>query len=179
MNDQVFQQVDTQLSQKLAGKPIISVTNGQRIGAVEDLLIDPGELKVAAIITSKGNLLKREVKAIPAAEVQVWGMDAILVSHPDVVATEDKLPDLDKWQSVSEHIKGRHVVSVNGTRIGQLDDVQIDTTGRIVAYHLAQVVIQGPIAQSRQIPVEATRSLGKDVLIVDTTPSAPAPNPGP
>jgi uncharacterized protein YrrD len=163
----------------LTGKPIISVTNGQRIGAVEDLLIDPSELKVAAIVTSKGNLIKREVKAIPATEVQVWRMDAILVSQPDVVAREDKLPDLDKWQSISEHIKGRYVVSVNGTRIGQLDDVQIDTAGRIVAYYLAQVVVQGPVAQSRQIPVEATRSLGKEVLVVDTTPSAPAPNSDP
>jgi hypothetical protein len=52
-------------------------------------------------------------------------------------------------------------------RIGQLNDVVIDNQGRLIAYDLAQVYVEGPLAESKRIPVEATHSLGPDVLIID------------
>jgi uncharacterized protein YrrD len=157
------------LSQKLNGKSIISVTNGQAIGKVVDIMLDPAVPRVAALVTSKGGLLKfeREVEAIPGEEVQVWGQDVILVSRPDVIARLEELPGSDKWLHVSEHIKGRDVISSDGRRIGELNDVVLDREGRIIAYDLARVLIQGPVAQTKRIAARATRSLGQDVLIVD------------
>ena len=160
------------LSQELRGKSIVSVTNGQIIAKVEDVLLDPGTLRVAALVTAGGglgNLLKsgRKTEAIPGDEVQVWGQDVVLVSGPDVIAKIEELPASDQWVSVSQQIKGRDVISAEGTRIGQLHDVVIDLKGQLVGYDLARVFVEGPPAQSKQIAVEATRTLGQDVLIVD------------
>jgi hypothetical protein len=43
----------------------------------------------------------------------------------------------------------------------------IDSEGNIVGYDLGKVFIQGPIAQSKRISVEATYALGADVLVID------------
>jgi uncharacterized protein YrrD len=157
-------------SRQLIGKPIISMTNGVILAKVVDIMFDPDTGQVAAVATLKGGgLLQRgpELEAILAREVRVWGRDAVLVSGPDVIATEENLPERQKWLSVSDQIKGRDVVSVDGTRIGQLSDVVLDTQGQLVSYELAQVFIKGPVARSKRLPAEATRSFGQDVLIID------------
>jgi uncharacterized protein YrrD len=160
------------LSQELHGKSVVSVNNGQIIAKVEDVLLDPTALRVAALVTMTGGLgsmlkLERKTEAISSDEVQVWGQDVVLVSGPDVAVNIEELPDSDQWVSVSEKIKGRDVISADGTRIGQLNDVVIDLKGRLVGYDLARVFVEGPPSQSKRIAVEATRSLGQDVLIVD------------
>jgi uncharacterized protein YrrD len=84
-----------------------------------------------------------------------------------VIVNAEMLPAREKWVSVSEQIKGRDVISADGARVGQLNDVVIDLKGQLVSYNLAQVSIEGPLAESRQIAVKATHSLGQDVLIID------------
>jgi sporulation protein YlmC with PRC-barrel domain len=59
------------------------------------------------------------------------------------------------------------VVSAEGLHIGVLDDVVIDTQGRVVEYALSQVFVEGLVAELNRIPVEMTRSLGEDVLVLD------------
>lgn len=162
------QEAESQLTQNLNGKAVVSITNGEKIGAVSDVMIDGESLQIAALVTSKGSLLHREFEAIPASAVMVWGKDVILVSGKDVIMHQEDLPDREKWITVSDRIQGRYVVSTDGTRIGQLNDVVIDPQGRIVAYDLSQVYVEGQLAESKRIPVSSTHSLGKDVLIVDT-----------
>jgi uncharacterized protein YrrD len=174
---------DIRPSRDLIGKPIISMTNGVSIGKVVDILIDSGTAHVAALVTSKGGLLARGagMEAIPAQDVQVWGQDAVLVSRPDVIIGEDQLPERQNWLSVVDQVKGRDVVSIDGTRIGQLNDIVLNTQGQLIAYDLAHVLVTGPVAQSKRIPAETTRSFGQDVLIVDKLQAdeAPAEEPPP
>lgn len=159
------------LSRALQGRSIVSVTNGQIVAKVEEILIDPTTRQVAAVITSKGSLLKREpgIEVIPGDAVQVWGRDVILVKRPEVIVKKDTLPGHEDWLTVSDQIKGHDVVGTDGTRIGQLNDVIIDAAGQLVGYSLARVFIQGPVAQSKRIAAKATRALGGDVLLVEPT----------
>ena len=160
---------DTHLAQELCGKPVISVTNGNIVARFEDVLIDPDTQQVAALVTSQGALSNHKTNVIPGRVVHVWGRDTILINRTDVLAQEDQLPGIEEWLSVSRHLKGRTVVSTEGTRIGQLYDVVIDTQGHIVGYDLTQVFVEGPLAHSMQVPAQAMRSLSRDVLIVDLT----------
>jgi uncharacterized protein YrrD len=157
----------TYLSQELNGKLIINITNGEIIAKVIDVLIDPDTHRVAALVTSKGSLLKRKTEAIPGDAVQVWGQDVILVTGSDLITTADDLPNNEKWLSVSDQLKGHEVVSTDGTRLGELNDVVIDAEGRLVSYALGRVFAEEHVAGLHQIAVEATQSIGQDVLIVD------------
>jgi uncharacterized protein YrrD len=159
---------DPRPTQDLIGKSIVSRSDGQKVGDVSDVIIDRDSLQIAAIAISKGGFFNREITAVPADQVSIWGKDVILVDHSEVVRKEDQIPGRDKWLHVSSDIRGRSVVSVDGTRIGQISDVVVDSQGRIVGYDLSQVYVSGPLAKSKRIPSTATHALGKDVLIVNT-----------
>jgi uncharacterized protein YrrD len=152
--------------QKLIGNPVIGITNGKAIAKVADIRIDPKSLKAVLAVTSRGGLFKGDVEAIQADKVKVWGQDALLVEQPDVVVKEDELNADDDWLSGSEDIRGYDVVTEDGTRIGTLADLVLDHQGQIQGYRMSEVFIEGNIAESYWVDVEATHSLGPDVLIV-------------
>jgi uncharacterized protein YrrD len=156
----------TFLSRSFGGKLIISRPNGKIIAKIEDLLIDPQSLQVAALVTSKGGLLNREWALIPRNRVEIWGEDIVLVSSEDVMTGADQLPDTAQWLSVDEQIHGQDIVDMEGTRLGVLDDIAIDAQGKIVGYVFSQVFVDGPLAELKRVGVDTTESLGQDVLIV-------------
>ena len=47
--------------------------------------------------------------------------------------------------------------------------ITIDEQGKVVSYALSKVQIKGPLAESKRVPLSYTRSLGLDVIIVDST----------
>lgn len=153
-------------SETLIGNPVISISNGELIAKAEDVQIDPTTHAAVAVITAKGTLLNRKVKAIAAEEVEVWGQDAILVKKPDIIVGEEELDGLEECLSVSEEIRGYEVVAEDGTRIGILGDVALDSHGQIVGYEMSEVEAEGRVAVANWIDVKATRSLGPDVLVV-------------
>jgi uncharacterized protein YrrD len=145
---------------------IISISNGEIVGQISDVLIDAQTRAVSALLSTEGGLLSRTTKVVPASEVHVWGEDVILVTGTDIFVNRDALPCHDQCLSVANQIKGREVVGQDGTRIGTLNDVLIDNRGCLVGYDLSKVDISGPIAKSKRIGVEATHALGPDVLVV-------------
>lgn len=155
------------LTHAMKGLPVIDMQEGRKIATFEDVMIDPETLKPAALITSKGSLLKHELKWIPGSNVKVWGKDAILVSGPDVIEDGEEFSGSKTWMSVRDEVKGRTVISMQGTRVAQIADMFMDESGKFVAYDLVQVHIQGPLAETRRLDIETTHSLGRDVLIVE------------
>jgi uncharacterized protein YrrD len=152
--------------QELIGNPVIGITDGERIARVEDVLIDPDSLQAAAIVTAKGGLLNRERKGIPADQLEIWGRDAMLAKQSDVIVPDDELDGRERWLSVSDDIRGYEVVTEDGTRIGKVGDVAFDHQGQVMGYDMAEVATEGRVAVANWIDVNATRSLGPDVLIV-------------
>ena len=155
------------------GKSIISTSDGQRIGRVEDVLIDPGNMKVEGIITSRGGFLRPDVRAISATDVEVWGLDAVLVRNPEVILKREEITGLENCLSAGEHIQGRDVITLEGQRIGELRDLLVDTRGNLAGYEISRVpteiadLLDSSRRRSFLLPVESIHSFGKDVLIVD------------
>jgi len=156
-----------QPARQLNGKAIVDIQTGEKIGQVDDLLFDPNTLGIGALLFSEGGLFNRQSQSLPAINVQVWGKDVLLVNRSGTGGTLDQMPGKDEFVKLSDQLRGRYVVSTAGERVGQIDDVLIDERGRLVGYDLSQVFIQGRLAELKRIPVNATSSLGKDVLIVN------------
>lgn len=157
------------LTASLKSMPVISITNGEILAKIENILINPNTRAVSALSFTKGGLLSRATQLIPAKEIRVWGEDVILVSGPDVFVPKENVSGYEDYLSVSDQLKGREVVSQDGKRIGILNDVLIDDQGQLVGYDLSKVFIEGAVAENKRISVEATHALGPDVLVVDQT----------
>ncbi|MFZ6030160.1 MAG: PRC-barrel domain-containing protein [Chloroflexota bacterium] len=152
--------------QKLIGKPIINIANGKLIAEVEDVRVNFKALQAAAVITSRGNFFNRAVEAISAEQVEVWGPDAVLVKPFTAIVNEHDLYGRYEWLSGLNDIRGYIVVAEGGVRVGNLDDITLDSQGRIRGYNLGKVSVTGRIAQSKWIAIENTHSLGPDVLVI-------------
>lgn len=150
--------------QDLRGRAVINIENGEHIGTFDDIRIAPDSKTPLGIVTYKGGLFNRDVRTVPADSVQVWGKDVILVRGD---TTAGRLGDAERWISALDNIRGHTVVSTDGMRVGQVNDVLIDDQGQLAGLELGQVFVTGPLANSRLLLAEAIRTLGKDVIIAD------------
>ena len=157
----------SRLSLDMQGFQIISTTNGQIIGRVEDLMIDMNDLKIAGAVISKSGIFGGKIEAIQRKDILVWGEDVILVRDSDVIYDQDNIEGFDMWASSADQIKGKGVLNTEGEKIAELNDVVVDSSGHVVGYDLSKVFIEGPVGESKRIHVNATQALGDDALIID------------
>jgi uncharacterized protein YrrD len=148
---------------ELNGKAIISASDGARIGNVQDILIDPTAMHVAGFVVSSGGLFGRDEAFVSASDVQAWGKDAILINKPEVVSSKKDLPGRESWFNLAGQLKGRSIVSSSGEKLGNVDDLLIDSKGQVVAYQISD----SPFSQRRRIDATGTRTMGGDVIIID------------
>jgi len=154
-------------SRDLIGKPLVLIASGEIIGKVKDVLVDPDRFEIAALVLP-GKLFSKVAMVLPRNAVQVFGRDVILIKGNEAMPRDDSLDRVASLIAVSGQMKGRQVATEKGVRVGILNDVWVDENGKVVSYDLAKVFVTGPIAESKQIPLGATRSIGRDLIIVDS-----------
>lgn len=154
-------------SRELIGKAIVTVTHGEVIGRVKDVLIDPERFEIVALVLP-GKVFSKGTMILPRSVVQVFGKDVILVRSNEAMPLDDSLPNVSRLLAVSGQMKGRLIATEKGVRVGVINDVLVDENGRVVGYDLARVFIKGPVAESKQVPAHVTRSIGPDLIIVDS-----------
>ncbi len=152
----------------LKGKTVVNVTTGENLAKVADTMIDSNSTRVAAVVIQVGDFLQPEYQYIQSDDVQVWGSDVILVRGDDVLIPAMDVADRSDWLKTSDYLRRRTVLDANGTRLGLIGDIFIDTEGRFTGYRMSQVNVEGPLSESKYIPASATQSVGPDYVIVDT-----------
>jgi sporulation protein YlmC with PRC-barrel domain len=159
----------------LHDRAVIQADSAERVGTVEDVVLDPGARMVDGLLVSRGHSLfggKRTF--VPASQVRAVGPDAILVL---VRASDDDAPapTLPNNARLSELV-GRKVVSDGGEVIGAVRDVLIDDAGlQLEGYTLEDTSTSGSIRKllfghagrsHEYIPAAADLRIGPDVNVV-------------
>jgi uncharacterized protein YrrD len=149
-------------------KPLISVTDGRRVGEIKDLYLDVHGRQVAAVLVGREGLINRKVTVVRRSDIQLYGRDAwLLRTSDDVAETLDEPPG--DWLAVGD-LRGREVATDGGTKLGAVGDVELDDRGNLAGLTLARVAVQGPLAESRRVPIEAVTRLAverDEPVIVD------------
>ena len=146
-------------SKEQSNKPIISITDGKKLGEVRDLYLDQEMRQVAAVFLGKEGLIHRKSLIIPRSAVQVYGVDAWLVTGSDVVTKAEDIPDSGTYTLVGD-LRGRELQTEGGTKIGVIDHVILDSEARVWGFGLGKVYSQGPLAQRKAISRESILNLG-------------------
>jgi uncharacterized protein YrrD len=155
-------------SRDLIGRLIVTITTGEIVGKVKDVLIDPQQWTIAALVLPS-RMFSRETIILPRSVVHVFGKDVVLVKSNETMARDDSLDQVASLLAVSGEMRGRSLATEQGLRLGVLDDLLVDEMGKVVAYELARVFVHGPLAESKQIPFSATRSVGPDLIIIESS----------
>jgi uncharacterized protein YrrD len=157
-------------SKEHTSKPIISITDGKKLGEVKDLYLDQEMRQVAAVFLGKEGFISRKTLAIVRSAVQIYGIDAWLVSGSDIVMQLEEIPDSGTFTLVGE-LRGRELQTEGGTKIGVIDHVILDNQARVLGFGLGKVYAQGPLAERKTIARDAIINLGttKEPMTINLT----------
>jgi sporulation protein YlmC with PRC-barrel domain len=150
---------------EIKGKAVISVTTGARLGRVEEVLLDPGSLAVAALrVSAEG-----QQALIPFDQVQSLGSDAVMVPGDDVaqwIATSSAADGLVSIDGL-KHLK---VVDDTGTLLGMPRAIAVDSQdGRLLQLQVHKGGTLGIGGETVTVPGSDLAGVGDDVLVVRTT----------
>jgi uncharacterized protein YrrD len=119
----------------LYGRAVIDLDTAERIGRVDELIVDPYAPCVAAyVVARRPTFAGRKRFILPVEAIEAVGPDAITIRTADQPPTST--PHLDALPRFSE-LTGRKMVSFGGRLLGSVFDALIDErNGRIVGYPL-------------------------------------------
>ena len=151
----------------MKGRAVISVATGSRLGRVDEVLLDPTSLALAAFrVTAAG-----KQALIPFAQVQSLGTDAVMVPGDDVaqwVTTSSAAEGLVAFDAL-KHYK---VVDEAGTYLGTPHAITLEPSDG----HLQQLAVHkggvlGLGGETTHVPGGGIASVGSDVIVVRTATS--------
>jgi len=121
---------------ELRGRAIVRLDQAEKIGTVDDLLLDFRTNEVSEFTMRSGML--GGTKYIKAGSVHTVGADAITISDHSVLEDQGlRSSDSPQLAGLSA-LLGSKIVSEQGTLLGTLGDVMLDDTGlRIVCFELS------------------------------------------
>jgi sporulation protein YlmC with PRC-barrel domain len=154
-------------SKDRADIPLISVTDGKKVGEIKDLYIDQDMRQATAVFLGREGVFKKKTFAVPRNAIQLIGKDAWLLTGSTVVAELEDIPDSITFILIGD-LRGREIQSEGGTKIGIVDDVILDENGRILGFALGKVFVQGPLAEKRTIARDAITNIGSEETAMTT-----------
>ena len=109
---------------------------------------------MAGVYLGPEGFLSRKSLQIRRSDVLVFGADAILARHSNVVGESTKTTESAKWVR-RDRLYGWRVATPGGTRVGTVGDVLVSDDIRVVGFSLSSVQVEGPVEEKQTIPRES------------------------
>jgi len=158
-------------NQEISGIPVISIETGQRLGTVDQIVLEPDGRTIAAFtvqsVTGGGMLSPEQPTAswLLADDIHAIGPDAVTVNNPDRLR---ETIDRKDYLLVGDLIR-RKVVTEGGALIGDVAAVNFDQQSREVT---GFDISGGLFKANPTIDIQHLVNIGSDLIIVDDSTSA-------
>jgi len=153
-------------SKRFSSLSVISLEEGQQIGTVKGLIVDPAGKKVAALVIEQKGWFK-EQRFIPYHKVHSAGNDAITIEKNSCVEKASNLAEIVKLLKDKINVIGSKIVAENGTVLGYVDEYYVDLeTGAIAGLEFSGNLIDSVIKGRAFLDIAHVRTIGKDVTII-------------
>ncbi|MBM7866391.1 hypothetical protein GTO89_07200 [Heliobacterium gestii] len=153
-------------SKSLLTRPIVSLDEGQKLGTVRGLVVDPEALEVVALqVDQKG--LFREQKIIPYTKVHSIGDDAIVIDRSSQVQRATNLPHLFELIKSKTVIIGSKVLTTLGQKIGLVEEYYFDRrTGKLLTIEIRGHFGEGWFNNRALLPASAIRTISAVMVLI-------------
>lgn len=140
------------LSNIFMGKPVASIQSGHRIAVVEDLIIDPKNLKIFAVTVTSPNLGSNLV--LHTEDIRDVNQQGLIVDNNDQLMTfDDDLVRLKEITEIDFQLLKKGVYTETGKKLGKIADFVVDTD----SFMIMKIHVDRSIA----------KSFGTSQLIID------------
>lgn len=134
------------------GKPVASIQSGHRIAVVEDLIIDPKNLKIFAVTVTSPNLGSNLV--LHTEDIRDVNQQGLIVDNNDQLMTfDDDLVRLKEITEIDFQLLKKGVYTETGKKLGKIADFVVDTD----SFMIMKIHVDRSIA----------KSFGTSQLIID------------
>ncbi|NLP43458.1 MAG: photosystem reaction center subunit H [Peptococcaceae bacterium] len=153
-------------SKKFLSLSIISLKEGQQIGFVRNLVIDPKTKAVAAFVVDPKGIFKDQ-RIIPFNRVTSIGKNAITVSTQTQVEKAVNLPNILELLKEKTAVIGMKVLTTGGKTLGKVQEFYIDpVSGKITCLDISDGKIEGLFSGKARLQAEDILTMGSDVIVV-------------
>jgi len=152
-------------SRKTLSLPVLSVNEGEHLGYVKSLIVDPAKREVCAFVINQKGWFKED-KIIPFNRVKNIGENAIVIDKSGTAEKPANFPQIIKLIKNPARIINSKVVSSSGKSLGHVEEFYFDATGKITKFELSSKFTEGLWKGKTLLPSEEIITIGKDVIIV-------------
>jgi sporulation protein YlmC with PRC-barrel domain len=106
---------------RATGRKVISRASARALGAVDDLLVDAEQRRIAAVIVGRG----RKAQLVDWSKLSGFGPDAVMVSDEGAL----RPPFDDRERAAADGklgLVGKRTLTERGNEVGTLDDITFD-----------------------------------------------------
>ena len=149
-------------------KTIVSADEGEKLGRVDDVLLDRSCHHAVGLLVADGMLSRQYV--VPFSEVQTVGRDTVIVrtSARTMRATDWLNEGHDTQRSAT--ITGKMVLTADGAQLGAIRDLDIEErSGRVRALDVEALDSASNRAPHCSVPAGSDTILTNDVVAVSGT----------
>lgn len=149
-------------AKNIRGFPVVSLEDGSMIGKVQELLADPAEKRVEALLVAEKGFLKGRTQFIFYNRVKNIGKDVITVEAEKQPVTANIYSHLENLKKYS--FLGNNVISQDGDYLARVKDYTFNArTGQIesLLLHDLREEIKGEVS----LHIEGVLKLGRDYVI--------------
>jgi len=154
-----------QKSKTFINMPVVSLEDGQQVGFVKDIVVNPAKLEIAGLVVEQKGWFK-EQKIIPYNKVFSIGGDAITIEKSSHVEKPANLPEIINLMKNKTLVTGSRVVTEDGAVLGRVDEFYVDeATGKMTGLDLSDTALKSIIKGKRQLDISFVKTIGKEILI--------------
>lgn len=151
-------------SRKIISLPVFSVCEGEQIGFVKSVVVDPGKKEIIALVIDQKGWF-RENKIIPFNRVSSIGVNAITVDKAVTAEKPTNLPQILKLVKDPVALIGSRVVTAAGKTIGFVEEYWFNMQGQITRLEISGGLLNGLFKGKVTLPANEMVTVGKDVII--------------
>lgn len=156
-------------SKQFQGMSVVSLEEGQQIGSVGGLVINPALKNVAALIIEQKGWF-REQKFVHFSKVHSIGDSVITIDRVNRAEKGTSLPEILKLFKERVSITGSRLVAENGTVLGMVEEYYVDLqTGDIVGLEFSGGTVNNLFRGSAFLDINYVRTLGASIIICNNS----------
>lgn len=153
------------LSKKTLSLPVLSVNEGEHLGYVKSLVIDPINKEIAAFVINQKGWFKDD-KIIPFNRVKNIGDNAIVIDKAGTAEKPANFPQIIKYIKNPAQLINSKVVSTSGKALGHVEEFWFDITGKITKFEISGKITEGLWKGKAVLLSEEVVTIGKDAIMV-------------
>ncbi len=152
-------------SKQFTSMPVISLEEGQQIGIIKGLVINPGLKRVAALIIEQKGWFNDQ-KFIPYSNVHSVGEDVVTVKHGTMIQKGGNLPEIISLTKNKVKVSGARIVTESGTLLGEADDYYVNlASGEMIGMEFSGSFINGLFSGKAFLDINHVLTIGKDMIV--------------